>query len=87
MGLFYALTILALLTGLAAVFLLQPGAGMHIDPEAPRRRGGASYAKPGARRTASPSSCCTSFPNAFFGAFAEGEVLPVLLLRCFAASG
>ena len=33
MGLFYALTILALLTGLAAVFLLQPGAGMHIDPK------------------------------------------------------
>jgi len=32
MGLFYALTILALLTGLAAVFLMQPGAGMHIDP-------------------------------------------------------
>ena len=27
------LTILALLTGLAAVFLLQPGAGMHIDPK------------------------------------------------------
>ena len=33
MGLFYALTILALLTGLVAVFLLQPGAGMHIDPK------------------------------------------------------
>ena len=33
MGLFYALTILALLTGLAAVFVLQPGAGMHIDPK------------------------------------------------------
>ena len=35
MGLFYALTILALLTGLAAVFLLQPGAESH-RPEAPR---------------------------------------------------
>ena len=33
MGLFYALTILALLTGLAAVLLMQPGAGMHIDPK------------------------------------------------------
>jgi Na+/H+-dicarboxylate symporter len=28
----HVLTILALLTGLAAVLLLQPGAGMHIDP-------------------------------------------------------
>src|SRR6478735_10255662 len=33
MGLFYALTILALVTGLVAVFVLQPGAGMHIDPK------------------------------------------------------
>src|SRR4026207_2235118 len=33
MGLFYALTILALLTGLAAGVLLPPGAGLHIDPK------------------------------------------------------
>lgn len=33
MGLFYALTILALVTGLVVVSLMQPGAGMHIDPK------------------------------------------------------
>lgn len=33
MGLFYALTIIALLTGLVTVFLMQPGTGMHIDPK------------------------------------------------------
>jgi aerobic C4-dicarboxylate transport protein len=31
-GLFYALTALALLTGLVAVYLLHPGAGLDIDP-------------------------------------------------------
>src|SRR3954454_22741284 len=32
MGLFYALTTLALLVGLAAVLIIQPGVGMHISP-------------------------------------------------------
>src|SRR5690242_15111815 len=32
MGLFYVLTALALLTGLAAVLVIEPGAGMHISP-------------------------------------------------------
>ena len=40
MGLFYVLTILALVTGLVAVFALQPGAGMHIDPDDARRVSG-----------------------------------------------
>jgi Na+/H+-dicarboxylate symporter len=79
MGLFYALTILALLTGLAAVLLMQPGAGMHIDPK---------QLDPGvaARYTSQvPPRGFTEFamhiiPASFFGAFAEGEVLPVLLL-------
>jgi Na+/H+-dicarboxylate symporter len=32
MGLFYALTILSLLVGLATVMIIQPGVGMHISP-------------------------------------------------------
>src|SRR4051795_11064507 len=32
MGLFYVLTILALLVGLTTVMIIQPGAGMHIPP-------------------------------------------------------
>ena len=39
------------------------------------------------RRAASPSSCCTSFRNSFFGAFADGEVLPVLLLAVLCGFG
>src|SRR5919198_4864523 len=79
MGLFYGLTILALLTGLAAVFLLQPGAGMHIDPKHLDAAIAAKYS------SQVPPRGFTEFvmhiiPASFFGAFAEGEVLPVLLL-------
>ena len=86
MGLFYVLTILALVTGLVAVLLLQPGVGMHIDPAHLDASVAASFANK-RRRRASPSSCCTSFRNSFFGAFAEGEVLPVLLLAVLCGFG
>ncbi len=86
MGLFYALTILALITGLVAVFVLQPGAGMHIDPK--------NLDASVATRFASQIHIhgFTDFvlhiiPNAFFGAFAEGEVLPVLLLAVLCGFG
>ena len=86
MGLFYALTILALLTGLAAVFLLQPGAGMHIDPKQLDAAVAAKYA------SQVPPRGFTEFvlhiiPASFFGAFADGEVLPVLLLSVLCGFG
>ena len=86
MGLFYALTILALLTGLASVFLLQPGAGMHIDPKHLDAAVAGKYA------SQIPPRGFTEFvlhiiPNSFFGAFADGEVLPVLLLSVLCGFG
>ena len=86
MGLFYALTIVALLTGLAAVFLLQPGAGMHIDPAHLDAAVAAKYS------AQVPPRGFTEFvmhiiPASFFGAFAEGEVLPVLLLAVLCGFG
>jgi Na+/H+-dicarboxylate symporter len=86
MALFYALTILALLTGLAAVFLMQPGAGMHIDPTHLDAAVAARYA------SQVPPRGFVEFmmhivPNSFFGAFAEGEVLPVLLLAVLCGFG
>jgi len=86
MGLFYALTIAALLTGLAAVFLLQPGAGMHIDPKHLDAAVAAKYT------SQVPARGFVEFvmhiiPNSFFGAFAEGEVLPVLLLAVLCGFG
>ena len=86
MGLFYALTIIALLTGLAAVFLLQPGAGMHIDPQHLDAAVAAKYS------SQVPPRGFVEFmlhiiPASFFGAFAEGEVLPVLLLAVLCGFG
>jgi Na+/H+-dicarboxylate symporter len=86
MGLFYALTIIALLTGLAAVFLLQPGVGMHIDPTHLDAAIAAKYT------SQIPPRGFVEFvmhiiPASFFGAFAEGEVLPVLLLAVLCGFG
>jgi Na+/H+-dicarboxylate symporter len=86
MGLFYTLTILALLTGLAAVFLLQPGAGMHVDPKQLDAAVVAKYT------SQVPPRGFVEFvmhiiPASFFGAFAEGEVLPVLLLAVLCGFG
>ncbi|GAB3765162.1 C4-dicarboxylate transporter DctA [Ramlibacter monticola] len=86
MGLFYALTALALLTGLAAVLLMQPGAGMHIDP----KQLDASVASRFASQVhihGFVDFALHIIPNAFFGAFAEGEVLPVLLLAVLCGFG
>ena len=85
MGLFYVLTVLALFTGLAAVMLLQPGHGMHIDPAHLDASVAAKFG------TKSPQGF-TEFamhiiPHSFFGAFAEGEVLPVLLLAVLCGFG
>ncbi|WP_436266335.1 C4-dicarboxylate transporter DctA [Pseudoduganella sp. LjRoot289] len=79
MGLFYALTIIALMTGLAAVYLIQPGVGMNVDPALLDPGVAAKYMKNGAPAGFVPF-LMHIIPTTFFGAFAEGEVLPVLLL-------
>ena len=85
MGLFYGLTVLALLTGLLAVFLVQPGAAMPLDARQLDAAVAAKYA------SQVPPRGIVEFmlhviPTSFFGAFADGEVLPVLLWPCCAAS-
>ena len=86
MGLFYALTIIALITGLVTVLLIQPGAGMHIDP----KNLDASVATRFANQVhihGFTDFVLHIIPNAFVGAFAEGEVLPVLLLAVLCGFG
>ncbi|MBS0452536.1 MAG: C4-dicarboxylate transporter DctA [Proteobacteria bacterium] len=86
MGLFYALTIIALVTGLVTVLLIQPGAGMHIDP----KNLDASVASRFAGQVhihGFTDFVMHIIPNAFVGAFAEGEVLPVLLLAVICGFG
>jgi aerobic C4-dicarboxylate transport protein len=86
MGLFYALTILALVTGLVAVFVLQPGAGMHIDPKTLDASVAGNFSKQ-VHIHGFTDFVMHIIPNAFFGAFAEGEVLPVLLLAVLCGFG
>ncbi|MGM7778935.1 C4-dicarboxylate transporter DctA [Arthrobacter sp. KNU-44] len=79
LGLFYALTAVALAIGLGAVILFQPGAGMHINPAHLDTSVASKYT------SQLPSSNPVDFllsiiPASFVGAFADGEVLPVLVI-------
>ena len=85
MGLFYVLTIIALLTGLAAVLLLQPGHGMHIDPTHLDASVAAKFGNQAPQGFT--EFALHIIPHSFFGAFAEGEVLPVLLLAVLCGFG
>jgi aerobic C4-dicarboxylate transport protein len=86
MALFYALTAIALLTGLAAVLILEPGVGMHVAPSSLDPSVSARFAK-----QAVPGGFAEFLlhiiPSSFFGAFADGEVLPVLLISILVGFG
>lgn len=86
MGLFYALTILALIAGLVAILLIQPGAGMHISPASLDQSVAARYAK-AAAPVGFSDFVLHIIPNSFFGAFADGEVLPTLLISVLIGFG
>ena len=79
LALFYVLTIVALVLGLATAFALHPGAGLHIDAHHLDTTILAQYS------TQVKSHGFVEFalhviPETFVGAFEKGEVLPVLLL-------
>ena len=86
LGLFYVLTVLSLLIGLATVLLIKPGQGMHIDP---------THLDPAVAANATKDAPPDTFgefilhivPDTFFGAFAEGQVLPVLFLAILCGFG
>jgi aerobic C4-dicarboxylate transport protein len=86
MALFYLLTVLALLTGLMAVSLIQPGAGMHVSVNTLDPSVAAKFTKQAAA-TGFADFMLHIIPHSFFGAFADGEVLPVLLLSVVIAFG
>ncbi len=86
MALFYALTALALIAGLIAVMAIEPGVGMHVSPASLDQSVAARFSK-----QAAPAGFAEFLlhiiPNSFFGAFADGEVLPVLLLAVLVGFG
>ena len=79
LGLFLGLTVLSLLIGLCAVYLFQPGVGMNVDPSKLSTAGLSQYTD-SAAKLGVVDFFMHIIPNTFMGAFAEGEVLPVLFI-------
>jgi Na+/H+-dicarboxylate symporter len=86
MALFYALTAAALLVGLAAIMIIQPGSGMHVSPASLDPAVAARFVKQAAP-VGFVDFMLHIIPNSFFGAFADGEVLPVLLIAILVGFG
>jgi aerobic C4-dicarboxylate transport protein len=86
MGLFYVLTIIALITGLIAVYALRPGVGLNIDPASIDPAVAAQYTKQ-VHSMGFVEFIIHIVPNTFFAAFTDGEVLPVLLLAILVGFG
>lgn len=71
----------ALLVGLLAANLVQPGSGMHVDPATLSTR--AVDAKTGGGELPSTTQfVLNALPTSFLGAFAENSLLQVLVLAC-----
>jgi len=76
---FEVMTTVALVIGLVVVNLWKPGAGMNVDPAALDTRAIATYtARAGQQSTV--DFLMHIIPNTVVGAFAEGEILQVLLV-------
>ena len=75
---FEIMSTVALVIGLVVVNLLQPGAGMHVDPHSLDAKSVAAYTGPG--KMASTSDFLLNvIPTSVVDAFAKGDILQVLL--------
>ena len=81
---FEAVTTVALAMALAAVNLWRPGAGMNIDPRALDARSVAEYAVQAQHQTIA-EYLLHIVPTTLVGAFAQPDVLPVLLVSVLTA--
>jgi aerobic C4-dicarboxylate transport protein len=76
---FEVMTTVALIIGLIVVNLWRPGAGMNVDPASLDTKAIATYTAQAQQQTVI-GSLLHIIPNTFVSAFAEGEILQVLLL-------
>jgi aerobic C4-dicarboxylate transport protein len=76
---FEIVSTIALVIGLIVVNVLQPGAGMNVDPSTLDTRAIAQYTGPG-KMAGTTEFLLHIIPATFVGAFAEGEILQVLLI-------
>ncbi|HJW01710.1 MAG TPA: C4-dicarboxylate transporter DctA, partial [Azospira sp.] len=75
---FEVVSTIALAIGLVVVNLLQPGAGMNVDPSTLDTKAIASYAA-AAKNQSTVDFLMNIIPNSVVDAFAKGEILQVLL--------
>ena len=75
---FEVVSSIALVVGLAIINIVQPGAGMNIDPATLDTRSVAQYAAPG-KMQSTTEFVLNIIPNTVVDAFAKGEILQVLL--------
>jgi len=75
---FEVVSTLALIVGLVIVNLVQPGAGMHVDPASLDTRSVAAYTGPG-KMQGTVDFLLNVIPSTVVDAFAKGEILQVLL--------
>lgn len=75
---FEVVSTIALCVGLVIVNVMQPGAGMHVDPKTLDTKAVAAYVGPG-KMSSTPDFLLHIIPNTVFDAFAKGEILQVLL--------
>ncbi|MGS0757638.1 cation:dicarboxylate symporter family transporter, partial [Roseateles sp. GG27B] len=76
---FEVVSSLALVIGLVVVNVLQPGAGMNVDPAALDTKSLTAYTGPGKLQTTT-EFILAIIPNTVVDAFAKGEMLQVLLI-------
>jgi len=76
---FEVVSSVALVIGLVVVNVLQPGAGMNVDPAALDTKGIAAYTGPG-KLASTTEFLLAIIPNTLVDAFAKGEMLQVLLI-------
>jgi aerobic C4-dicarboxylate transport protein len=84
--LFEIITTLALIIGIIMVNLLTPGAGMHIDPATLTDQNVETYAA-AAKHLTVAGFFLDMIPKTAVGAFAQGEILQVLLFSLLFAFG
>ena len=77
---FEVVTTIALLIGLVLALVLRPGEGMNIDPAKLDPSIISAYTEQGRRVTNATEFLLGLIPNTFFGAFARGDILQILLL-------
>ena len=75
---FEVVSSVALIIGMIIVNLVQPGAGMNVDPNALDTKGIAAYTAPGKMQTTT-DFLLNIIPSTVVDAFAKGEILQVLL--------